>query len=323
MDEKRAAICIGVAKHRAFPELTQAVESTRAVARACGKTLFGPGTVVADPRTPIDVFDALTKAARNARDGTLLLYFAGFVTDRGGDLLLVVGDADPIEKRGCVPWSDIEDVLKRSFVKRTLVILNAETRGPAPLTAIKLPALIVSGAIRKHEPTCGDAELTAYAEAVVAAFQAKATSIAGMLSDGILESRGLDRALARDPMIGHTRLRDANIEIPIRDLRAELPKPEPIPEPEPKPIPEPEPEPKPEPIPEPKPEPKPEPNPMPIAEQPTPEPIAEQLIAARPRIPTPKPTGDLQLPQPAPSRSPLVYLLALIAIALIVYFVRR
>ena len=81
----------------------------------------------------------------------------------------------------------------------------------------------MSGAIRKFDKACGDAELAAYAEAVTAALNAKATSIVGLLEDGVLDAKGLDRAIARDATVGHSRMRDSSVAIAIRDCRAELP----------------------------------------------------------------------------------------------------
>jgi hypothetical protein len=317
--EKRAALCIGVAQHRdpKFPALPAAVESTRVVARAFSKTLFGPATVVADPKTPIDVFDAITKAARTARDGTLFLYFAGFVTDRNGDLLLVVGDADATQRTGCVPWSDVEAVLKRANIKRTMVILNAERIGDAPIGAVKLPTVIVSGAIRPFSKACGDAELAAYAEALTSALNAKATTIVGLLDDGVLESKGLDRAIARDTTVGHARLRNVDIPIAIRDCRAELPKPEPVVEPPP-PVEEPPPpveEPPPPPLEEPPPPVEEAPPPVDEAKpEPEPEVKAEPIVVAEPAPLATQPE----------KRSPLLpILLVLVLAAMFYWFFKR
>jgi hypothetical protein len=152
--QRRSALCVGVSRYqdKNLGELASAADSAKTVARALEKSTFGV-RVVANPGSSLDLFETLQKAVRDAREGTFLFYFAGHVIERGDDLLLAMGDCDAKEKKGGVPWSDVEDLLKRERVTHAIFVINAEKHGAAAgLTGLKHPSVHAVGAARKPEP---------------------------------------------------------------------------------------------------------------------------------------------------------------------------
>src|SRR5580704_1589271 len=130
--ERWAGVCVGVGRHQdaALGDLPSAVESAREVAKAMDA--LGSMRLVTNPTGHMDLFVALQNAIREARGGSFFLYFAGFVLERDGELLLAVSGTEARAKSGCVPWSDVEDILKRENVAKALVVLNAEKASTFP-----------------------------------------------------------------------------------------------------------------------------------------------------------------------------------------------
>jgi hypothetical protein len=221
-----AALCVGVSMYRdkELGVLPAASSSARDMEKAL-QGMFTKGVrLLADPPGIDDLFVGLQRAMRDARGGTLLLYYAGHTLRRGNDLLLTVGDSVVEGPKVCVPWSDIEDLLGRERVTQAVVLLNVDQPTDAPL-AIEKEGVCVMGSVRVHDRASANTKLRAYGEAVLEALRRPAAEVAPYLTDGKLDVGGLDRYLAeRAPKtLGHRLVASGGeIDLVLRDLKAQL-----------------------------------------------------------------------------------------------------
>ncbi|MBL8718459.1 MAG: hypothetical protein JNL79_20935 [Myxococcales bacterium] len=223
-EPRRAALVVGVGRYQKLPELAGAPDAARAVGKALADTVFGGVRVVTDPMSPGDVLGPLQKAAHDARDGALFVFFAGFVLERDGALVLAVRETEAITKTPAVPLADVEDVLRRENVKRAIVVLDAEhAGGDVPGKApFKSGSLYAMGSLRKFDKGLGDEDLVGYAKLVAKVLTDEPARLGKYLEEGLFDARALDRTLALDPMLGHTTIHAVEDPAIVRDLRAPL-----------------------------------------------------------------------------------------------------
>lgn len=223
-EPRRAALVVGVGRYQKLPELAGAPDAAKLVGKALSDTVFGGVRVVTDPMSPGDVLGPLQKAAHDARDGALFVFFAGFVLERDGALVLAVRETEAITKTPAVPLADVEDVLRREHVKRAIVVLDAEhAGGDVPGKApFKSGSLYAMGSLRKFDKGLGDEDLVGYAKLVAKVLTDEPARLGKYLEEGLFDARALDRTLALDPMLGHTTIHAVEDPAIVRDLRAPL-----------------------------------------------------------------------------------------------------
>jgi len=223
-EPRRAALVVGVGRYQKLPELAGAPDAAKLVGKALSDTVFGGVRVVTDPMSPGDVLGPLQKAAHDARDGALFVFFAGFVLERDGALVLAVRETEAITKTPAVPLADVEDVLRREHVKRAIVVLDAEhAGGDVPGKApFKSGSLYAMGSLRKFDKGLGDEDLVGYAKLLAKVLTDEPARLGKYLEEGLFDARALDRTLALDPMLGHTTIHAVDDPAIVRDLRAPL-----------------------------------------------------------------------------------------------------
>jgi hypothetical protein len=259
-----------------------------------------------DPGRSDDVFVALQKAARIAKRGTLIVYFAGHVLRRDKELLLAVGDSEVEEKLGCVPFSDVEETLLRELVSDAVIVLNVHS----PATGSGIPTLgrsgiTVLGAAHGHDGGNVDQRIRSVGDAVTFALSGSAKSLRDQLTDGRLDTGALQKIISSHAAVpAPERISLGNTSsLVLRDLREEIAKldaeaaAEAAKQAAPPPAEPPAPEPKPKSTPPPATEAKPKSTPPPASEakpKSTPPPASE---------PKPKSTPPASQPTPASSAS--------------------
>jgi hypothetical protein len=195
---KGAGISVGVAdyKDRKLCQCPAAAASAGEVASALDAKLVRRVRVITNPPDFDALFGEITKTARDAKGGTFFFYFAGHALRRGDDLLLAVTHSEHEGSKGCVPLSDVLDIVRRAQVQSSLVILNVDH----PPSAAKSPSLgegvTVIGSSRSYDARTADVRFKEYAGAVVAALRAPALELEPYLEDGLLNADGLARYLA-------------------------------------------------------------------------------------------------------------------------------
>lgn len=191
-----AGLCVGV-EHYQDPKLgplPAACASAREVADALDPKLVKGVEVMQDVATNDDLFRALQRTLRAARGGAFFFYFAGHALRRGDDLLLALGESEVLGAKGCVPWSDIEDLLKRERVARAVVVLNVDHEVEGAPKAPGVSAEIhVMGSLRVNEAAAANKQCRAYADALLAALSKPVG--AAYVEEGALDAEGLGRFL--------------------------------------------------------------------------------------------------------------------------------
>ncbi len=196
---KAAGLSVGVTAYK-DPRLTRcpaAAASARDVTEALDPKLVRGVRLLVDPATNDTLFDALQKAAREAKGGAFFFYFAGHAMRRGEELLLAVGDSELEGARGCVPLSDVLDILRRTPIERGIVILNIDLpHEPKAMIPRFDDGILILGSSRVHEPASANARFDEYACALRQALRLPALEIEAYLDDGKLDGAGLARAVA-------------------------------------------------------------------------------------------------------------------------------
>lgn len=222
-EPRRASLVVGVGRHQKLPELGGAPDAARAVAKALADTVFGSVRLVVDPMSPPDLLSALQKAAHDAREGALLVFFAGFVLDRNGALVLAVRETDAVTQAPAVPLSDVLDLVKREHVGRVILVLDAEhLGGDVPGKAAFPPNVYAMGSLRRYDKGMGDEDLVGYAKLLCKVLTDEPARLGKYLEEGLFDARALDRTLALDPMLGHATVHASADPAVVRDLRAPL-----------------------------------------------------------------------------------------------------
>ena len=315
---KAAGLCVGVSKYgdRALAPLPDAASSAQEIQKAFESRLVPGITVMLDPRDNGALFVALERSMRESQGETFVLYFAGHALRRGSELLLAVRDSELEGARGCVPWSDVQAMLKRE-VKNGLIVLNLDQPPGSPPAALGTSKVAVMGSLRSYDARSANASLRSYADVVLAALRSPAGDLGSYLTEGQLDSNGFGKYLAERAPAGAPHkvysvsartfvLRDfvdterasalppasmARPTVPNRPAAAS-PGPTPVAAPAPEPAPPPEPAPAAEPASASAPEPAPE---LASASAPAPAPAPALALAPEP-APTPAPA-----PEPAPA----------------------
>lgn len=196
---KGAGLSVGVTEYR-DAKLTRcpaASASAREVAAALDPAVMRGPRVLTDPATNDTFFDALQKTAREAKGGAFFFYFAGHALRRGDDLLLTVCDSELEGARGCVPLSDVLDILRKAPIERGIVILNIDLPHEPKAKSPRFDdGILILGSSRIHEPASANARLDEYACALLQALRLPALEVEAYLDDGKLDGAGLARAIA-------------------------------------------------------------------------------------------------------------------------------
>jgi hypothetical protein len=335
---KAAGLCVGVSKYadRALAPLPDAASSAQEIQKAFESRLVPGVTVMLDPRDNGALFVALERSTRESQGETFVLYFAGHALRRDNELLLAVRDSELEGAKGCVPWSDVQAMLKRQ-VKNGLVVLNLDQPPGSPPAALGANKVAVMGSLRSYDARSANASLRSYADIVLAALRSPADDLGAYLTDGLLDSNGFGKYLAeRAPAGASHRVYSVSARtIVLRDFvgterasalppmaRPTVPDRPPAPPPGPAPVAVAAAAPEPEPAPEAAPAPAPEPAP---AREPAPGPPEPVALAA----PEPAPVRDIErivdrslAPRPAPRTSYLL-LAAAAVVAVILYVIFR
>ncbi|HEY6464334.1 MAG TPA: hypothetical protein VIY73_29405, partial [Polyangiaceae bacterium] len=192
-------LCVGVSRYTdgGLAPLPDAAATAREVQKALDPKLFSGVSTISDPGTNGDLFLRLQKAARDAKGGAFFLYYAGHALRRGNDLLLAARDSELEGTKGCVPWSDVRDMLKREAVAAGVVILNVDIAGGAPRLQIGSDTVAVIGSVRTYDAAAGNANLRAYADALVRLLQGPTAEVSPYLVDHVLDANGLHKALEK------------------------------------------------------------------------------------------------------------------------------
>jgi hypothetical protein len=355
---KAAGLCVGVSRYsdRALAALPDATLTAQEIQKAFESRLVPNVSLLLDPRDNGALFVALERAMHEAQGETFVLYFAGHALRRGSELLLAVRDSEFEGARGCVPWSDVQAMLKRE-VKSGLVVLNVDQPPGSPPAALAAAKVAVMGSLRPYDARSATASLRGYADVVLAALQKPAAELEGYLTDGLLDSAGFAKYLAERAPAGapHTSYSTSARAIVLRDFvdterasalpptsmarptvpnrpAATSPGPTPVaapvpPAPAPAPAPEPAPQVEPalaldptppaEPAPAPTLEPAPDPLPAPEPEITAPEPAAA-AIPEPPQEPAPTPAIERAAERsPEPHRASMTSYLLLAAAAVV------
>jgi hypothetical protein len=194
---KAAGLCVGVSKYgdRALSPLPDAASSAQEIQKAFESRLVPGVTVMLDPRDNGALFVALERSMRESHGETFVLYFAGHALRRGNELLLAVRDSELEGARGCVPWSDVQAMLKRA-VKNGLIVLNLDQPPGSPPAALGTSKVAVMGSLRSYDARSANASLRGYADVVLAALRSPAGDLGQYLTDGLLDSNGFGKYLA-------------------------------------------------------------------------------------------------------------------------------
>ena len=110
-------------------------------------------------------------------------------------MLLAVRDTEVDGTRGCVPWSDVQAMLKRD-VRAGLVIMNVDQPAASPRADLGVTKVAVMGALRPYDERTSNASLRAYADVELSALESGPEDLAAYLTDGLLDSAGFARLLA-------------------------------------------------------------------------------------------------------------------------------
>lgn len=194
-----SALCVGVSKYndRSLAALPDAAATAREVQKAMDTRVLPATAVIVDPGSNGDLFLRIQKAAGEARGGTFFFYFAGHALRRGGDLLLATRDTEVDGTRGCVPWSDVRGMLKREGVVGGVVLLNCDQPAGSGKAQLDGGPVAVLGSLRNYDPASGNASIRSYADVVLAALQRPAADLEAFLNDGVLDTAGLHKYLAK------------------------------------------------------------------------------------------------------------------------------
>src|SRR4029079_10916805 len=111
---KGAGLSVGVTEYKdaKLERCKAAATSAREVADALDPKVVRDVRVIANPATGDTLFGDLQKAVGAAKGGAFFFYFAGHALRRGDDLLLAVCDSELEAKSGCVPLSDVLDIIR-------------------------------------------------------------------------------------------------------------------------------------------------------------------------------------------------------------------
>ena len=227
-EQRWAGVSIGISRYadRILGEVPPAADSAREVSKALESV--GSMRVLTNVGASTDFFVALQQSIHEARGGSFFFYFAGIVLERSGELLLAVTGTEAEEKKGCVPWSDVEDILHREKVTNALVVLNAEKGASFASAAVakgmKNPNLGVIGSLRTREPAKNGADAKAYSDVLVRALKGPLDDLTPYLSDRRLDGPGLSRFLKDKAPKGvtHEIIRPPRAGLVVRDVAREL-----------------------------------------------------------------------------------------------------
>lgn len=195
---KCAGLCVGVSKYddRGLAPLPDAAGTAQDILGAFDPTCISGLRLVVDPRSNGDLFLAVQRAAQDAQGGSFVLYFAGHALRRGTELLLAVRESEIDGARGCVPWVDVEDMIRRAGVADGLVLLNLDQPPGAPPLQLSAGKAVVMGSVRRYDSATANKQLRAYADTLLAALKQPASAVEPFLSEGKLDANGLGRWLA-------------------------------------------------------------------------------------------------------------------------------
>jgi hypothetical protein len=224
---KGAGLSVGVAEYndKVLSACPAALDSARDVARALNPDLVPEVRVVTNPPSADALFRDLEKTIRSARGGAFFLYFAGHALRREDEILLAAATSEFKEAKGCVPLSDIVNLLRREQVARALIILNIDQPPAATTKPPRVPeGAAVIGSTRAFDPTSSNQRLRAFSNALLEALRRPAQELAPYLNDGRLDADGLGRyLLASAPkMLAPAVLATSSEVFVVRDLAAEL-----------------------------------------------------------------------------------------------------
>jgi hypothetical protein len=310
---KGAGLCVGVSRYddRGLVPLPDAALGAQEILKAFDAKLVRGMRLLTDPGSNGDLFLALQRVMQEAQGGSLVLYFAGHALRRGSDLLLAVRESEVEGTRGCVPWGDVADMVKRAGIVEGLVLLNLDQPAGAPPLELSAGKATVMGSVRRYDAGAGNRQLRGYADAVLAALKQPALQVEPFLNEGKLDADGLGRCLAAraSAVAAHTRFAStASGSLVLRDLSAELEAAKARAAAPPAPVVEAPPQP------------------------PEPEPVPEAVIEAPPEPPAPEPVPAIEpvlaplpvaaLASPRPSKMPYVLIAAAILAAVLYALLR-
>src|SRR5579871_5769398 len=114
-DEKSTGLSVGATEYtdKKLLRCPAAAASAREVAEALDSKLVRGVRVLANPPTGDLLFTDVQRAVQEARGGSFFFYFAGHALRRGDDVLLAVGESEVEGAKGCVPLSDVLDIVRR------------------------------------------------------------------------------------------------------------------------------------------------------------------------------------------------------------------
>ena len=193
---KAAGLCVGVSRYgdRALAPLPDAATSAQEIQKAFESRLVPGVTVMLDPRDNGALFVALERSMHESQGETFVLYFAGHALRRGSELLLAVRDSEVEGAKGCVPWSDVQAMLKRE-VKNGLVVLNLDQPPGSPPAALGTSKVAVMGSLRSYDARSANGSLRSYADVVLGALRSPAEDLGPYLTEGLSASASVVDAL--------------------------------------------------------------------------------------------------------------------------------